>query len=137
MIVVIIPFLIVGFYMLVLYGIAEVLPHYWRLGVRAWTYYFMLEMLCLMLTPAEAMQAVGFEPTWGLTYIIAFMKYFPGIIVDCILHQRYDYLILLLVPVIPALITYRWARADDRYVEEKRRKRASKNASLTVKKQDF
>lgn len=106
---------IVGFYLLVFsavfylaYKYVRVLPHY--TAIRTWLVVFYAEIVLLMFIPA-GVYIPGLPTLYrygGFDYLMTFTEL--SFISHMLHHRSYDELILLLVPLVPALLAYFYTR---------------------------
>ena len=77
-----------------------------RLGIRTWSISFFCEMTYITFLPEEKVYQLGLQKVSGISYLVGFLKEFFPLVMAMILGKANDFLALLILPILPALIAF-------------------------------
>ena len=102
----ILPLFFLACFLVIPYGLVTTSRPRFKLAVRVWVIIFFVEMACITSLSPVKMYALGFQKVWGVHYTMVFVKELPKVIKGIFLGKANEFLVLLTVPIIPALFGF-------------------------------
>jgi len=90
----------------IIYSLVNKSRKRFKFFVREWVIFFYFEMIIILFLNPNQMVCLGLHREAGMMYWMAFTKGLPTIINGILHGYGKDFLALLLVPAIPALIAF-------------------------------